>query len=359
MNTGGAERVASILSNSWVSKGYKVILMPTFSGRGPCFYELSPDVQLIYLADLITIHTKTWLNQIKRLFTLRQFIRTEQPDVIVSFLYNVNVAAIIASFGLGVPVIICERTDPFITPISRWLQIACRFTYPLSKLLIVQTQSVLNKYVTSGWSLKQLAVIANPVTFAMQNIQPSKSNTATKQLISIGRLDEGKQFDLLISIFSRLAKHHANWTLKIIGDGILRADLQQQITDLGLESRIELAGPSMMIGEELKQADIFAFTSKHEGFPNALIEAMSEGLPCVAFDCPSGPREITMDGQVALLIPLNDEQAFKLALERLMLDADLRDALGKKGRASVISRFSLDKIMKQWDVLFQEIGIKS
>jgi glycosyltransferase involved in cell wall biosynthesis len=223
---------------------------------------------------------------------------------------------------------------------------------------MVQTQAVATKYAASGWSLKRLRVIANPVSEQMLAIQCGVNVIATKRLLSVGRLDEGKQFDVLISVFAHLAKRHANWTLRIIGDGSLRTTLQQQITELGLDTRIQLAGQSATIGEELAQADIFALTSKYEGFPNVLLEAMTVGLPCVSFDCPSGPQEITMGGQVALLVPLNDEQALELALERLMLDADLRQTLGSEARASVIERFSLPKILEQWDLLFQELGIK-
>ncbi|MEY3788053.1 MAG: hypothetical protein RLZ75_2260, partial [Pseudomonadota bacterium] len=348
MGSGGAERVASTLSSTWAVRGDDVILMPTFSGRGECFYELLPNVRLTYLADLVASKKRTWTNQIARLVALRRFIKTERPDVIVSFLSNVNVAAVLASLGLGIPVIICERTDPFITPISRWLQLACQFTYPFATVLMVQTQAVAAKYVASGWSLKRLRVIANPASEQMLAIQRGVNFTATKRLLSVGRLDEGKQFDVLISVFSNLAKRHTNWTLLIIGEGALRATLQQQITELGLDSRVELAGRSTMIGEELAQADIFALTSKYEGFPNVLLEAMTVGLPCVSVDCPSGPREITMDGQVALLVSLNDEPALELALERLMLDADLRQTLGSEARASVIERFSLPKILEQW-----------
>jgi GalNAc-alpha-(1->4)-GalNAc-alpha-(1->3)-diNAcBac-PP-undecaprenol alpha-1,4-N-acetyl-D-galactosaminyltransferase len=358
MGSGGAERVASTLANAWAAYGDDVILMPTFSGRGECFYNLSPAVRLIYLADLASSQKKTLTNQIKRLHTLRQFIKTERPDVIVSFLSNVNVAAVIASFGLGIPVIICERTDPFVMPISNGLQRACRFTYPFATVLMVQTQAVATKYIASNWTLKRLKVIPNPVSEQMLAIERGVNITATKRLLGIGRLDEGKQFDVLIRVFAKLAKHHENWTLRIIGDGVLRTTLQEQITELGLAERIELAGQSAIIGEELAQADVFALTSKYEGFPNVLLEAMTVGLPCVSVDCPSGPREITMDGQVALLVPLNDEQALELALERLMLNADLRTTLGSQARTSVIERFSLHKILEQWDFLFKELGLK-
>ncbi|MEY3788331.1 MAG: hypothetical protein RIQ94_619 [Pseudomonadota bacterium] len=358
LGSGGAERVASTLANAWVTRDDQVTLMPTFSGRGECFYDLSPAVRLIYLADLVASQNKTLTNQIKRLYALRKFIKTEHPDVIVSFLSNVNVAAIVASLGLGIPVIICERTDPFVRSTPLNLQFACRFTYPFATVLMVQTQAVATKYAVSGWSLKRLRVIANPVSEQMLAIQRGVNVIATKRLLSVGRLDEGKQFDVLINVFTKLAKRHANWTLRIIGEGALRATLQQQITELGLDSCVELAGHSTTIGAELAQADIFALTSKYEGFPNVLLEAMTVGLPCVSFDCPSGPREITIDGQVGLLVPLNDEQALELALEKLMLDADLRQTLGNQARVSVIERFSLNNILQQWDLLFQELGIK-
>ena len=106
MNSCGAERVASTLANAWVSRGGQVILMPTFSGRGECFYELSPDVRFVYLADLVSSRARTFFNQLDRLRALRRFITTERPNVIVSFLSNVNVATIVASVGLGIPVIV-------------------------------------------------------------------------------------------------------------------------------------------------------------------------------------------------------------------------------------------------------------
>ncbi len=357
MSSGGAERVASTLVNAWTNQGNQVVLMPTFSGRGECFYELSPDVRLIYLADLVSNQDRAIKNQINRLRALRKFIANEQPDVIISFLSNVNVAAIITSLGFSIPLIICERTDPFITRQPRLLQIACRFTYPFARMLMVQTQAVASKYTASGWSLNQLKVIPNPISEQLRNIQHITNITTSKRILSIGRLNKGKQFDVLIRVFAKLAQHHTDWTLRIIGDGELKDTLQRQITALGLDEKIELFGRSTTIGEELAKADIFAMTSSYEGFPNVLLEAMTIGLPCVSFDCPSGPREISLDGTIALLIPLNDEENLELALNKLMLDENLRQTLGSLGRTSVIERFSLDKILGQWDLLFEELGV--
>lgn len=358
MDSGGAERVASTLANAWSSRGDQVTLMPTFSGGGKCFYKLSSDVHSVYLADLVSSRTRTFVNRLTRLRALRRFIAAERPDIVVSFLSNVNVASIVASVGLGIPLVVCERTDPFALPVSRWLWFACRFTYPLADALMVQTHAVATKYASAGWPLRRVRVIPNPVPGQMLNIQPIDSVGGKKRLLSVGRLAEEKQFGLLIRVFASLARRHASWSLRIAGEGFLRSALQRQIVELGLEGRVEMPGRIENIGEELAEADAFVLTSEYEGFPNALLEAMAVGLPCVTFDCPSGPREMSIDGQVALLIPLNNEQALGQALERLMSDAELRQSLGSRARASVVKRFALDRVLGQWDSLFEEVGAK-
>jgi GalNAc-alpha-(1->4)-GalNAc-alpha-(1->3)-diNAcBac-PP-undecaprenol alpha-1,4-N-acetyl-D-galactosaminyltransferase len=359
MTSGGAERVASTLANSWSSRGDQVTLMPTFSGRGECFYEISADVRLVYLADLVSSRMRTLLNQLSRLRELRRFMAAERPDVIVSFLSNVNVAAVLASAGLGIPVIVCERIDPFVMPKTLFLRLACRITYPLADALMVQTNAVASKYASSGLTLRRVKVIPNPVPRQIMNIQHHAGIGDKKRLLSVGRLDEQKQIDVLIKVFASLSTSLANWSLRIVGEGPLRPLLQSQIIKLGLEGRIELSGRTTNINDEFSEADAFVLTSKYEGFPNALLEAMAAGLPCVTFDCPSGPRELSLDGSVALLVPHGDEGALRCALEHLMLDENLRIKLGREAQLSVLERFSLDKVLVQWDSLFEEVGVLS
>lgn len=356
MGSGGAERVAATLANAWAARGDQVTLLPTFSGRGDCFYKLSPNVRLIYLADLVSNNGRTLFNQLARLRALRRLMAVERPDGIVSFLSNVNVAAVIASAGLDIPVIICERVDPFVMPASRMLRLACRLTYPFADALMVQTHAVAAKYAASGWGGRRVPVIPNPVPGQVLGVQVCHWDNKIKRLLSVGRLDEQKQFNVLIKVFASLAAHNQDWSLRIVGEGPLREVLEQQVAALGLVGRVELPGRSANIVEELAQADAFVLTSAYEGFPNALLEAMAVGLPCVTFDCPSGPREMSVDGRVALLVPLNDEGALEHELGRLMMNADLRRSLGKQARASVTERYAVDKVLEQWDSLFKEVG---
>lgn len=357
MSLGGAERVACRLANGWTSRGDQVVLMPTFSGRGDCFYEVSPDVRIVYLADRVSSRAKTLVNQIARLAALRRFIASERPDIVVSFLPNVNAAAVIASAGLGIPIVVCERTDPFARTKEYWLHRVFRFAYPFAKVLMVQTRAVASKFAASNRLLRLIWVIQNPVSEELLSLKRDDHVAADKHLLAVGRLSEEKQFDLLIRVFARLSGRHSTWSLRIVGEGDLRSKLWNQIAELGLESRIALVGQSDNISDELARADAFVLSSSFEGFPNALLEAMAAGLPCVAFDCPSGPREMTMNGQTALLVAQNDEPALELNLDRLMRDDNFRQTLGSQARESVLEHFGMERILDKWDLLFEEIGV--
>ena len=107
----------------------------------------------------------------------------------------------------------------------------------------------------------------------------------------------------------------------------------------------------------MADADAFVMASKHEGFPNSLLEAMSVGLPCAVFDCPSGPREITSNGKYAMLVKLDDQNGLITALEKIMSDESFGVELGNQARASILLRYSLSAVLDRWDQLFREVGV--
>ena len=134
MQGGGAERVAALLANAWSTRGHDVTLMPTFSARGNCVYPLSPSVHLDFLSD----HGRPSAGRFARLLMLRRFIMRARPDVIVSFLPHVNVAALLATLGTDVPVIACERTYPplLAPPLPLSYRLLRRLTYPVAAALL-------------------------------------------------------------------------------------------------------------------------------------------------------------------------------------------------------------------------------
>lgn len=178
-----------------------------------------------------------------------------------------------------------------------------------------------------------------------------------KFLLSLGRLVIKKQVDRIISTFSALHAQFDDWDLHIYGDGPLRSVLQEKIHDLQMQQRIFLKGPTNDPWSVMASADAFVTTSAYEGFPNALLEAMGVGLPCITYDCPSGPHDITRGGVDAMLVPLNDQDALLKAMKKMMGDEAFRISLGVQGRASVLQRFQLSVVLDRWDKLFKEVGL--
>lgn len=355
LGAGGAERVAVTLCNAWAARGDGVTLVQTFSGSATTFYELSTAVEMVCLSDIVPATRKSLSSYARRLYALRRLISSTAPDVIISFLPNVNVAAILCSAFLRIPLIICERTDPSICPYARKWHFPCNLFYRFADMLTVQTEAVASKvqYVYSG--LKKVRTVPNPLPMNMCEIE-SRRRGQRKVVLSLGRLSSEKQIDRLLSAFIEVARHQDEWDLHIYGDGPRKAALEKQIEDSGIGHRILLKGTTRRPWQVMSLADTFVMTSSYEGFPNALLEAMGMGLPCVVFDCPSGPRELTRDGRDALLVPLNDHDGLAAALTRIMNDAALRNVLSRNARDSVHERFSLHCVIEAWDSLFREVG---
>lgn len=355
LNNGGAERVATTLCNTWAGRGDTVTLIMTYSGKATCFYSVSAEVELICLADLVGVSGRGAWKYGERLLALRSLIKERKPDVVISFLSNVNVTAILSSAFLRVPVIVCERVDPsFEYP---WLLTTfCKATYRFADVLTVQTDSVAERITHFYPGLRKVRSIPNPLPDAIAKVALSRSGTR-RVLLSAGRLAPQKQPGRLIEAFAKAAAHFPDWDLHMYGDGPLRAELERQAQAIGVRDQVIFSQATTSLWEIMGRADAFAMVSRYEGFPNVLLEAMGIGLPCVAFDCPSGPREITRNGQDALLVPLDDHEALVAALKKIMGSQDLRAKIGAQARKSVLSRFNLSTVMHKWDCLFDELGI--
>ncbi|MEI2742966.1 MAG: glycosyltransferase family 4 protein [Candidatus Competibacter sp.] len=358
LNAGGAQRVAVTLANAWTERGDSVTLVPTFSGRGECFYSVSNRVQLIFLSDIVRKLGRSITVYFTRFLALRRLIRATQPDIVVSFLTNVNIAAILATRGLKSPVIVSERTNPQFAKISgRSLPLLRRLTYPLADLVTVLNQDMVIAFHAMVPGIKRLEVVANPIPSQLA-IKPAITlkQENRHRLIAMGRLVESKQFSDLIASFSTLTTEFPEWDLWIWGEGPLRAQLEKQVQDFSLNNRVYLPGNTRNPWQELEKGSVFVLSSAYEGFPNVLLEAMALGLSCVAFDCPSGPREMTRNGQDGLLVPLGVWPELENALRRVMNDPMLRHNIGQRAAVSVRERYSLESILQRWDELFAIIS---
>lgn len=358
LGAGGAERVAITLCNEWARRGYVVTLVATFSGGNAApYYSVCDAIDVISLASLVDSREKTITSSLQRLFVLRRIITRTQADVVVSFLPNVNIAAIVATSFIGVPVVISERRDPVSQPGSWIWELACATFYRYADAVVVQTSSVKESVSHVYSPLKRVICIPNPLPQGIAQYTRTDKKRIRRVLLSVGRLVETKQVEHSVMAFASLAKRHGDWDLHVYGDGPMHTELAALVTELGLHERVLLMGNTTEPWNAMVNADAFVMTSRCEGFPNALLEAMSVGLPCVVYDCPSGPREISGGGTNALLIPLNDRASLAEGLERLFKDASFRHDLGARAKASVMARYDLYSVLREWDEVFRQVGV--
>lgn len=351
LNAGGAERVACTLANAWVAKGYEVTLVPCFThGSGKSFYPLDKQVNVEWLSQ--SLPSNKWLARLIKPFILRRLIKQSQADVVVSFLTNVNVMALLAKLGLRIPVIVSERSNPHFQKIDSSLKFLRKKLYPTAEAVILQTEAAATQFQKDVPGCRRLVVIPNPLPQTLPKELPNRQ--AGSVVVAMGRLVESKQFERLIRIFAKLHPHYPDWHLHIYGEGPEEDHLNHLIVEQGLQKVIHLKGNTSTPWEVMRQASILAITSRLEGFPNVMLEGMANGLPTIAYDCPSGPKELSLDGQVAKLIPLNDDTAFAQTLGALMQNVDERQRLAMAGQESVFQRYSQAQVLQLWDTLFHE-----
>ncbi|MGP3966012.1 glycosyltransferase, partial [Nonomuraea sp. 3N208] len=189
---------------------------------------------------------------------------------------------------------------------------------------------------------------------AVHRVDQERSRQANPVVVAAGRLVPQKGFDLLIPAFAQVVAEHPEWRLRIFGTGPRKRELSGLVEQHGLHEHVALPGRTDRLERELTEASVYALSSRFEGLPMVMIEAMTHGLPVVAFDCPTGPRDVLSDGVDGVLVPPRDVDALADALKRVVADRKLRVRMGKE--ASKTSRaYAPDLVMPLWEDLFSEL----
>jgi glycosyltransferase involved in cell wall biosynthesis len=361
MGSGGAERVAANLANAWAARGHSVTLLVTFSGRGECFYPLTKDVKLTFLADLAGRTGRGVLDYCLRFWALRKLVRRLQPDIVVSFLVHVNVAAVLASAGLGGRAIVCERTYPPRVAVGAPWALLRRIVYPRAAKVVMLSSEGLH-WLRSHIPRARGAWIPNPLVYPLPSgahvLAPEQYvRKDRKLLLAVGRLDDGKQFDRLLTAFAALAPRYSDWDLVILGDGPQLGNLEQLSATLDLGRQVTFPGQVGNPGDWYRRADLYVMSSRYEGFPNSLAEAMAHGCAAISYDCDTGPRDIIRHEVDGLLVtPVGDVAALTAALDRLMSDDAARERMAARA-VEVRERYSMERILGMWDELFEGLAV--
>jgi GalNAc-alpha-(1->4)-GalNAc-alpha-(1->3)-diNAcBac-PP-undecaprenol alpha-1,4-N-acetyl-D-galactosaminyltransferase len=350
LGAGGAERVMATIANYWAEHGWHVTLLTLDDGREPPFYHLHDAIHLRPLA--IAGGSPNPLRRVrlslKRILALRRALAASDPDLVISFIDRINILTLLASRGLRVPVIVSEHIDPAQRPLGRGWKITQKWLYRYGSSVVLLTESALPYFPRR---VRQRArVIPNPVVVHRNGrvCENCDELPMARTLLAMGRLDEQKGFDMLLQAFASVALHHPAWSLVIWGDGPQRPFLEARRDALGLRERVSFPGLTKQPFEHMARAHLFVLSSRYEGFPMVLCEAMACGLPVVSFDCPSGPRDIVRDGVDGLLVPPNDVLALAAALDRLMSDENARHRLAQRA-PEVLERFGLERVMGMWE----------
>jgi GalNAc-alpha-(1->4)-GalNAc-alpha-(1->3)-diNAcBac-PP-undecaprenol alpha-1,4-N-acetyl-D-galactosaminyltransferase len=346
---GGAERVAADLCRYLRDSGREVALL-TLTGDEPDDYK-SPEGVLrermeVRRAPPSLFHRIFYL--LGRLVSVRRRLVAFQPDVVVSFIDRINMLVLLALFGTGIPVIASERLHPGYNPIPRAWLLARKVIYLFAKAVTVQTEDGADWLRRHSW-VRHPVVVPNAVRYShdLGNRSGRKNqNVARPFVLAIGRLTEQKGFDLLLEAFHRSGLAQVGWNLVILGEGPALTDLKQQAAALCVADAVTFPG-FVDVAPWLEQADIFVLSSRYEGFPNALMEAMQMQRACISFDCPSGPRDLIENERNGLLVPPLDVASLSKALQRLAGDPALRGRLGTEA-VKVSERFSHDTVYGKW-----------
>lgn len=367
---GGVERIFAEKMNYLADfLGYEVYLITSIQGNHPFSFPISPKIKHIDLG--ITFHSqyqykyplRLWIKwKLDRTYkkTLNRVIQNINPNIVIGTTYwkgdvvcnlRCNAKKIIESH--------CARSYTGVNDgvnrnlLMQWLHgLQIKRVYKLIEHKCDIVVTLTQKDFTEWRKAKKVQIIPN-MTQTVNSNNGIKKNS--NHIISIGRLAYQKGFDRLINAWNLVKQKHSNWFLDIYGDdGVLKSEIEQQIKELNLMNEIEIHSPTNDITRKYQESVFYVMSSRYEGWGLVLVEAMSCGLPCIAFDCPYGPSDIIEHGVNGLLVKDGDIEGLANAICWMIEHEEERKQMGLAAKETS-KKYAPEIIMKQWDELFKEL----
>jgi glycosyltransferase involved in cell wall biosynthesis len=337
LSSGGAERVLSIVANYLANLNYDVQVIALQDDS--IDYLLNEKVKFIYLERKFK---KKPLYILERIYKLRKLI--SNSEVVISFLWFVNIYTIVASLFLNKKIIISERSDPANelngSRIGKWLR---NVIYILPDKIVFQTLEAKEHY--SEIIQEKGVIIPNPIT---PNLPNRYLLDRKKEVVSICRLAPQKNIKMTIDAFSKLIKDYPDYTLVIYGEGQQRRELEIYIEKLLLNNKIFLPGFKPDIHDRIVDSAIYISSSNYEGISNSMLEALAMGIPSVVTDCPVGGARMFIKNNVnGILVPINNVDALYEAMKAIIENEEFTEQLSKNATL-IREELSIDIICKKW-----------
>jgi glycosyltransferase involved in cell wall biosynthesis len=353
---GGVERSAVNLMNAMADRGHDVTLFTWDLAGAQPFYPMNDAIRW-YRLDMGHAERKAGTSlRLKRLSRFRGLARSWQPDVVVGFQHGAWLFAAVGLLGLDIPAVLAERNAPdrfdhLREGRRRWLVLQ---SMRCAAAVTVQCGKFVDRY--PSYLRPRMTVIPNPV-YSADGFAVLDGDKEQRTLLSVGRLSYQKNYPVLIDAFARVVDRFPDWRLRIVGEGEDRNAIESFVDRMGLRSHVTMDGATRDVSSEYRAADLFCLSSRFEGFPNTLAEAMAHGLPAVAFAGCAGMDELIAPGRNGQLAEGNgDPESLARALGRLMGDTGERVRLGEAAR-NITQRYRPDRVYDMWERLFGKVKL--
>jgi len=347
LRAGGAERVILQIAEHMVYKNYQVTFLHLNGNEH--FYNVNNRINQVTL-DL-TSRSANFIQGLlktrKRVAKIRQSIKKINPDILISFFTDVNVLTILANRKLQIPLVISERNNPYEDEIPRQWKLGRKLFYNKTDKLVLQTEQVRAFYNYIDQS--KIEVIPNP----LRKLHLAE-NENERVILAVGRLVHQKGMDMLIHAYS-MTQAKDSWKLNILGEGKDFEKLREMVVHLQLEDKVEFLGNRKDIDVFYQQASMFVLSSRYEGFPNVLAEAMGSGLPCISFDCNYGPSELIENQKNGLLVETGNVDSLAENIDMLAFNESKRHKMGEEAQ-KICKKLDKDIIMRKWEELFKSLA---